>query len=241
MFGRLADLAEIEILAGVLGSAGDRIDVAICPPTTLVERAAVRARSSVVRIGGQDCQAGGDGALTGDINAAMLADAGAAYCIVGHSERRRDHGETNEIVAEKALAVVTEGLAPIICIGETLAERKAGAAVAVVSRQLDASVPEASRASVVIAYEPVWAIGTGLTPTLGEIGEIHAVIRARLETRFGAAGQGMRVLYGGSVKPANAGEIFLVDGVDGALVGAASLKAADFAAIIHAHPAAAGR
>lgn len=240
MFGRQADLAELGALAQAVTGLADRVDVAICPPATLVLAASTLARGGV-RIGGQDCRAGGDGARTGDVNAAMLADAGAVYCIVGHSERRRDHGETDDIVAEKARAVVAAGLAPIICVGETLEERKAGAAADVVSRQIAASVPDGSLASVVIAYEPVWAIGTGLTPTLAEIGDIHGVVRARLESRFGADGQGMRVLYGGSVKPANAAEIFGVDGVDGALVGAASLKAADFAAIIRAHPAAAGR
>ena len=241
MFGRQADLTELETLSGAIAATGDGIDVAICPPATLLAAAVAMARDGAVRIGAQDCRAGGDGAQTGDINAAMLADAGAAYCIVGHSERRRDHGETDEIVAEKARSLIAAGVVPIICVGETLEERKAGAAADIVSRQIAASVPDGVQASAVIAYEPVWAIGTGLTPTLTEIGAIHAVVRARLETRFGAVGGAMRVLYGGSVKPANAGEIFCVDGVDGALVGAASLKAADFAAIIRAHPAAAGR
>ncbi len=241
MFGRLADLTEIETLAGGVGPLGAELDVVICPPATLLASAANTARSGPVRIGAQDCRFGADGAQTGDINAAMLADAGAQYCIVGHSERRRDHGETDEIVAEKARAVVAAGLAPIICVGETLEERKAGAAADVAARQIATSIPDNSQATVVIAYEPVWAIGTGLTPTVAEIGEIHGVIRERLVARFGAAGEGMRVLYGGSVKPANAGEIFRVEGVDGALVGAASLRTADFSAIIRAHPAAAGR
>ncbi len=241
MFGRQTDLAEIEALGVEIALLGDRLDIAICPPATLLTAAAALARASAVRIGGQDCRAGGDGAQTGDIHAAMLADAGAVYCIVGHSERRRDHAETDEIVAEKARFVLAAGLAPIICVGETLEQRKAGAAAEVVARQIAASVPDTSHADVVIAYEPVWAIGTGLTPTLAEIADIHGVIRTRLNARFAAAGEGMRVLYGGSVKPANAAEIFRVDGVDGALVGAASLKAADFAAIIRAHPAAAGR
>ena len=241
MFGRRADLAEIAALARALAPLGDAVEVALCPPATLLALAALEAQGGPVRIGAQNCRPGGDGAQTGDINAAMLADAGAVYCIVGHSERRRDHGESDEIVAEKAAAAAAAGLAPIICVGETLEERKSGAAVAVVTRQIAASVPGNSQGSTVIAYEPVWAIGTGLTPTLAEIGEMHGVIRAQLKARFGAAGEAMRVLYGGSVKPANAAEIFAVDGVDGALVGAASLKAADFAAIVRAHPAAAGR
>lgn len=240
MFGRRADLGEITALADAVASLAGRVEVLVCPPHTLLA-AAVQTPRGTVAIGAQDCRAGGDGAQTGDINAAMLADAGATSCIVGHSERRRDHGETDADVAAKAVALMSAGLAPIICVGETLDERKAGAAIDVVTRQIGASVPDNAQPTAVIAYEPVWAIGTGLTPTLAEIGEIHGVIRARLKARFGAAGDAMRVLYGGSVKPANAGEIFTVEGVDGALVGGASLKAADFAAIIRAHPAAAGR
>ena len=241
MFGRAGDLAEIAMLGEAIGPFGEAIEVAICPPATLLAQAVWRARGGPVRIGAQDCQPGADGARTGDINAAMLADAGAVFCIVGHSERRRDHGETDAMVAAKAAAAAAAGLAPIICVGETLEERKGGAAITVVTRQLAASTPKDAGADTVIAYEPVWAIGTGLTPTLAEIAEIHGVIRARLAAGFGAAGDAMRVLYGGSVKPGNAAEIFAVEGVDGALVGGASLKAADFGAIIGAHPAVAGR
>jgi triosephosphate isomerase len=232
MFGRQADLAEISALKAAIRGV-DGVDVAICPPATLTAAAFAAARPEI-SIGGQDCRAGGDGAFTGDVNAAMLADSGARWCIVGHSERRQGHGETDAAVAEKAKAAMAAGLTPIICVGETLEERKAGRAVAVVTGQLRASIPLGANATTVIAYEPVWAIGTGLTPTLAEIAEIHAAAR-------GALPVDMRILYGGSVKPGNAAEIFHVDGVDGALVGGASLKAADFSAIILAHPAAARR
>lgn len=233
MFGRAADLAEISKL-GPAVAAAPGVEVAICPPATLLA-AAVQAGSGVgVSIGGQDCRVGGDGAFTGDVNAAMLADAGAMWCIVGHSERRQGHGETDADVRAKALAAMAAGLTPIICVGETLEERKAGKAVEVVSRQIRGSVPSEATDAAVLAYEPVWAIGTGLTPTLEEIAEIHAASRAALP-------RDMRILYGGSVKPGNAAEIFAVAGVDGALVGGASLKAADFSAIIAAHPAAARR
>jgi triosephosphate isomerase (TIM) len=241
MYGRQRDLAELDALAQAVSPLGDVLDVLICPPATLLAVASARAGAGPVLIGGQDCRPGGDAAQTGDLNAAMLADAGARYCIVGHSERRRDHGESDGIVAQKALSVAAAGLAPIICIGETLEERKAGEAISIVSRQLSTSIPDGAGPETVIAYEPVWAIGTGLTPGLAEIGEVHDAIRARLVARFADAGARMRVLYGGSVKPANAGEIFTVPEVDGALVGGASLKAADFTAIIRAHPAAAGR
>jgi triosephosphate isomerase len=193
-----------------------------------------------VLIGAQDCHAGADGAFTGNQNAAMMADAGATYCILGHSERRRDHGEKDAHVAEKAKAVLAAGMAPIVCVGESLEERKAGKAIEIVRGQLAASLPDGAPASLVVAYEPVWAIGTGLTPTTPEIAEMHAAIRAALVARFGDAGRSMRVLYGGSVKPGNAAEIFSAPDVDGALVGGASLKAADFSQIIKAHPRAVG-
>lgn len=232
MFGRKADLIEIEALKASLRGL-DGIDVALCPPATLIAAAAAAAHPQIT-IGGQDCRAGPDGAFTGDLNAGMLADAGAIWCIVGHSERRHGHGETDAVVAEKAKAAMAAGLIPIVCVGETLEQRQAGAAVEVVTRQIRQSLPLGAPATTVIAYEPVWAIGTGLTPTLEQIAEIHAAAR-------GALPVDMRILYGGSVKPANAAEIFGVSGVDGALVGGASLKAADFSAIIRAHPAAAGR
>lgn len=240
MFGRVADLDEIKALGREVASTVD-LDVAICPPATLIALAVQRFGHDLVQIGAQDCHPGADGAQTGDINAAMLADAGARYCIVGHSERRRDHGEDDALVRDKARAVAGVGLAPIICVGESLEQRKSGRAVDIVMAQLAASVPDDGGPSTVVAYEPVWAIGTGLTPGLAEIAEMHTAVRNQLEQRFGTRGQAMRVLYGGSVKPANAGDIFGVPGVDGALVGGASLKAAEFSAIIRAHPAAAGR
>ncbi|MDZ4777469.1 MAG: triose-phosphate isomerase [Alphaproteobacteria bacterium] len=232
MFGRLTDLAEILALKAAIRGV-DGVDVAICPPATLIS-AAVEAARPEITIGGQDCRPGADGAFTGDLNAAMLADAGARWCIVGHSERRQGHGESDALVAEKAKAAMAAGLTPIVCVGETLEQRQAGRAIEVVTSQIRSSLPAGAPATTVIAYEPVWAIGTGLTPTLEEIAEIHAAARNALPVD-------MRILYGGSVKPGNAAEIFRVDGVDGALVGGASLKAADFSAIILAHPAAARR
>jgi triosephosphate isomerase len=232
MFGRMADLEEIAALEAAIASANG-VDVAICPPLTLLTEAGRRFLASPVAIGAQDVAPGPDGAHTGDVNAAMLAEAGARYVIVGHSERRADHGETSDLVARKAEAALGAGLTPIVCIGETLAEREAGRAVAVVTQQLAASTP-AGEGAIVIAYEPVWAIGTGRTPSPADIAEIHGAVRAGL----GARAAHTRILYGGSVKPGNAAEIFAVANVDGALVGGASLKAADFSAIILAHPAA---
>jgi len=238
MFGKRADLGEIAATLESVGKAADAVDVLFCPPATLVAAAAANCGGKPIAVGAQDCHANTEGAHTGDISAAMLADLGARYVIVGHSERRRDHLETDEAVAAKARAALAAGLTPIVCVGETLAEREAGRAGEVVASQLAGSVPNEAGGDLVIAYEPVWAIGTGLTPTIAEIGEIHGEIRKRLVARFGDAGAKMRILYGGSVKPANAGEIFRVEDVCGALVGGASLKAADFAAIIRAHPAA---
>jgi triosephosphate isomerase len=240
MFGRKADLSQIAALAAAVGEASPDIEIAICPPATLLAAAVEMAAGSRIGIGGQDCRAGDDGAFTGDINASMLADAGAVWCIVGHSERRQGYGETDASVSEKAMAAMAAGLTPIICVGETLEERQAGQAEAVVRRQIAGSVPAGGPPTMVVAYEPVWAIGTGLTPTLGEIAGAHAAIRMALaDGRHGA--EGIRLLYGGSVKPGNAADIFRVEGVDGALVGGASLKATDFAAIVAAHPAAARR
>lgn len=232
MFGKRADLQEIDKTLAAIGGAAGRIDVLFCPPATLVAEAAQKP----VAVGGQDCHAMKEGAHTGDIGAEMLADAGAAYVIVGHSERRRDHAETDEAVSAKARAALAAGLTPIICLGETLAEREAGQTLEVVGRQLAGSVPAEAVDKLVIAYEPVWAIGTGLTPTSPQIAEVHADIRRRLVARFNSAGYSVRILYGGSVKPGNAAEIFSIADVDGALVGGASLKAADFSAIIRAHP-----
>jgi triosephosphate isomerase len=207
----------------------------LCPPATLVAAMAAAAQGSALRVGGQDCHPKASGAHTGDISAAMLADAGATHVILGHSERRADHGETDALVAAKTLAAWAAGLTAVVCVGETEAQRDAGTTLSVVGAQLAGSLPEgATAANTVVAYEPVWAIGTGRTPTLNEIAEVHAHIRAELTRRFGAEAAGMRLLYGGSVKPSNATEIFAVPDVDGALVGGASLKAADFGAIVAA-------
>ena len=216
-----------KIIAGSRSLAA--VDLMVCPPATLIAQFARIARGSPVAIGGQDCHAQPAGAFTGDISAEMLADAGATAVIVGHSERRHYHGETDAAVRAKAVAAARAGLLAIVCVGETRAEREAGRALAVVGAQVDGSV--ADHGDFVIAYEPIWAIGTGLTPTPADVAEVHGHIRARLSARFGAAGQGVRILYGGSVKPSNVKELLTVADVDGALVGGASLVAADFLAI----------
>jgi triosephosphate isomerase len=210
--------------------------VLIFPPATLIAGFAARARGSAVAIGGQDCHAAPGGAHTGDLSAEMIADAGGTHVIVGHSERRADHGEGDPQVRAKAEAAWRAGLTAIVCVGETGAERDAGRALEIVGGQLAGSIPGgATPANLVVAYEPVWAIGTGRTPSLEDIAEMHDFIRARLVARFGSAiGEAVRLLYGGSVKPGNAGELFAVSNVDGGLVGGASLKAADFAAIVAA-------
>jgi triosephosphate isomerase len=233
MNGDKASLAELQAI--VAGSANAVSDVAICPPATLIAAAVATVAGSKVSIGGQDCHNDKSGAHTGDIAAEMLADAGATLVIVGHSERRTDHKETDADVRAKAEAAWRAGLTPILCIGETEAERRGGQTNAVLERQLAGSVPDgATAANLVVAYEPVWAIGTGLTPSLDDIRDAHTHIRSRLTARFGAEADGMRILYGGSVKPSNAGEIMALPGVNGALVGGASLKAVDFLAIIAA-------
>ena len=212
-------------------------DVLVCPPFTLLASAAAAAQGSPLLIGGQDCHPKGAGAHTGDVSAEMLADAGARWVIVGHSERRTDHGETDAQVRAKAEAAHRAGLGAIICIGETLAERDAGRTLQVLSTQLAGSVPPGTTGtSTVIAYEPIWAIGTGKTPTVAEVGIAHAHIRRTLGSLSGDA-NAIRLLYGGSVKPSNAAELFAVPDVDGALVGGASLIAADFLGIIAAAPA----
>lgn len=217
-------------------SGAARCDVMICPPATIIYTAADCADGTEIQIGGQDCHAEVSGAHTGDISAEMLADAGASAVIVGHSERRADHGETNDDVRAKALAAHRAGLTAIICIGETEAERRAGQALDVVSSQLKGSLPEGVTAdNTVIAYEPVWAIGTGLTPTADDVAEVHAKVRSDLEGALGDVGANMRILYGGSVKPGNAKELMGVANVNGALVGGASLKAEDFLGIIAAY------
>jgi triosephosphate isomerase len=230
MNGLGAAIAEIDALRALVPDPG--CDVLICPPATLIARLA----GGGIPLGGQDCHPAPTGAHTGDISAEMLADAGAVAVIVGHSERRADHGEGDALVQAKALAAWRAGLTAIVCIGETEAERDAGRALDVVGRQVAGSVPDgANRERLVVAYEPVWAIGTGRTPTLDEIAEVHAFLRGALVARFGpAAGAGTRLLYGGSVKGSNAAAIFALPEVDGGLVGGASLKATDFAPIISA-------
>ena len=229
---------------GELGKIGEgydaelraRIDLLVCPPVTLIFPSAIVAVSSGIAIGGQDCHAKASGAHTGDVSAEMLADAGAAYVILGHSERRADHGEESATVKAKAEAALRSGLVAIVCVGETKAEREAGKTLAVVRRQLHGSLPHGAKAdNTVIAYEPVWAIGTGLVPTVGDVAEVHADIRETLQALVKGEADGMRIIYGGSVKPGNAKTLLSVANVDGALVGGASLKAADFLAIAAAY------
>ena len=232
MNGLGADLAELELLAK--GIAGAGADVMICPPDTLLAQAAWRIKGAFA-LGGQDCHAEKCGAFTGDVSAEMLKDAGASAVILGHSERRQYHAESDAIVAAKAKGAWRAGLTAIICVGETEAERDAGSAHRVCHGQLAGSVPPgASAANTEIAYEPVWAIGTGKTPTNDDIAAMHAHLRKCLTEQLGEAGRGIRILYGGSVKPSNAAEILALPEVGGALVGGASLKAADFLKIIHA-------
>jgi triosephosphate isomerase len=237
MNGPKAGQAELhKMLAGISEDLADRVDVMICPPATLIASFSEKVTGNVMAIGAQDCHAAASGAHTGDLSAGMIADAGAKAVIVGHSERRTDHGETDADVNAKAQAAWSAGLVAVICVGETEAERKTGDAVAVVERQLAGSVPDGATAqNTVIAYEPVWAIGTGLTPTAGDVAEMHEAMRVDLAKRFGAEGSAMRLLYGGSVKPGNAAELMAVDNVDGALVGGASLKADDFLGILAAY------
>jgi triosephosphate isomerase len=238
MYGKTAALTEIRALLDLLGN-GPRpaAGIMICPPATLLGQARYVLGKSDISLGGQDCHPEPEGAHTGDISAEMLADAGATAVIVGHSERRRDHGETDALVAAKAAAAHRAGLAAIICIGETEQERREGATLGVVGRQLDGSLPSSATAeNTVIAYEPVWAIGTGLTPTPDDVAEVHGFIRDSLAKRLGSEEAAkIRILYGGSVKPSNARELLAVGNVNGALVGGASLKAADFYAILAAY------
>jgi triosephosphate isomerase len=238
MNGTGASLAEIGALIDRLQSSPvPAADVLVCPPATLLFLARELMRDSGVALGTQDCHALASGAHTGDISAEMLADAGATAVIVGHSERRADHGETSELVRAKAAAAHRAGLTSIICIGETEAERTAGRTIEIVGRQLDASLPPDAKASnTVIAYEPVWAIGSGLTPSEADIAEVHGFIRTSLARRLGdMESERLRILYGGSVKPANAASIAAIPNVNGALVGGASLTAKDFFAIIAAY------
>ena len=233
MNGLGGSLGEVEALRAALAEAAPACRVALCPPATLIERMA-RAAGDGIEIGGQDCRAESHGAFTGDVSAAMLRDAGATLVILGHSERRQGHGETDAVVAAKAEAALSAGLEPIICVGETLEQREAGRAVEVVRGQVMASLPAilAEKGAFAVAYEPVWAIGTGLTPSLEQIEAVHRAVRAAMIERLGPAGAARPILYGGSVKPDNAREILAVPEVGGALVGGASLKAADFLGIV---------
>ncbi len=236
MNGTSAALGEVRSLANKLaeGSA-PRCTIVICPPATLLERLSEITAPIGIVVGGQDCHPAPSGAHTGDVSAQMLADAGAQFVIVGHSERRTNHGETDELVRLKALAAMSAGLVPIICVGETGAERDAGKAESVVSGQLAGSIPaDWAGQGIVVAYEPVWAIGTGRTPTSADIAQMHDAIRRDLAARFGERGAATRILYGGSMKPSNAAEIMRIDNVNGGLVGGASLLANDFHAIISA-------
>ena len=232
MNGRAASEAELARIISGSGALAGKAELMVCPPATLTAAFAGAARGSPVLIGAQDCHAEPSGAHTGDISAEMLADAGARAVIVGHSERRADHHETDVQVRAKAQAAWRAGLTAIVCVGEQRAEREAGMTLQVVGRQLDGSLPDgAAAANLVVAYEPVWAIGTGLTPTAADVAEVHTFIRDRLGERFAARAADLRILYGGSVKPDNARQLLTVPHVNGALVGGASLKAADFLGI----------
>ncbi len=234
MNGTSASLPELNEL--IRSHPEPAVDILICPPATLISQAADIAANSALQIGGQDCHTADFGAHTGDISAPMLADAGASHVILGHSERRENHNESNSLVHAKACTAHETGLITLICLGETLAQREAGETLEIIADQLANSLPDTATASnTIIAYEPVWAIGTGLIPSMDQIAEVHDFIHARLQARFGdETASGIRILYGGSVKPGNADEIFTVSNVDGALVGGASLKASDFSPIIKA-------
>ncbi|WP_083445097.1 triose-phosphate isomerase [Pseudorhodobacter aquimaris] len=235
MNGVSTDLAQLRAL--VEAHPAPNCDILLCPPATLIARMADLAAGSALMLGGQDCHKDETGAHTGDISAQMLKDAGASHVIVGHSERRADHGESDAIVLAKAQAALSAGLVAIVCVGETEAQRDAGRTLDVIGAQLAGSLPaqlDCAPSDLVIAYEPVWAIGTGRTPTIDEVGAVHAFMRAKLLDRFGEPAQEMRLLYGGSVKPSNAAEIFAAPEVNGALVGGASLKADDFGPIVAA-------
>ncbi len=233
MNGLRAAAAEFEAMIAGASKVAGKADLLVCPPATLIAGFAARlAGSKAVAIGGQDCHPKASGAHTGDVSAEMLADAGASAVIVGHSERRADHGESDALVRQKAEAAWRAGLTAIVCIGETQSQRDAGQTLEICRGQLDGSLPDGARAgNLVVAYEPIWAIGTGLTPTAKDVEQIHAFIRKTLSGRFSAEGAGMRILYGGSVKPSNARELMGVANVNGALIGGASLKASDFLAI----------
>jgi len=237
MNGTRASLDQIKAMAeGVKGPLAQKVESLICPPSTLLYVATALCDDSPLKIGAQDCHQNASGAHTGDISAEMIADCFGTHVIVGHSERRTDHAETDHLVRAKASAAYAADLIAIICIGETAEQRESGQTLDVLKRQLDGSLPdEATAANTVIAYEPVWAIGTGLTPTVEDVREAHAFMREELVKRFGGEGRGMRILYGGSVKPSNATELMAIENVDGALIGGASLRASDFLSIYAAY------
>jgi len=232
MNGLKSSQAEFEAMREGAASVAAKADLLVCPPASLIAGFAERAKGSKVAIGAQDCHPKASGAHTGDLSAEMLADSGASAIIVGHSERRADHGETDALVRQKAEAAWRAGLTAIVCIGETQQQRDAGQTLNICGGQLAGSLPDgATSANLVVAYEPVWAIGTGLTPTAKDVEQVHAFIRGVLTDRFKGEGGKIRILYGGSVKPSNAAELMAIANVNGALVGGASLKAADFLAI----------
>ncbi|MBP6012013.1 MAG: triose-phosphate isomerase [Alphaproteobacteria bacterium] len=233
MNGLLVARSEVSAMAAALKGRGAAPEVLVCPPATLLRSLIEVVEGSSIKLGGQTCHAKESGAHTGDVSAEMLKDAGASYVVVGHSERRTDHRETSEEVAAQAAAAWRAGLSAIICIGESDAQRAAGETETVLARQIEGSVPvQATAANTAVAYEPIWAIGTGKTASTADIETAHAFIRVRMEARLGAAGRDIRLLYGGSVKPSNAKEILSLKGVDGVLVGGASLKASDFLSIV---------
>ncbi len=238
MNGLRADSAAlIEALKARAAGSAPGCDVLVCPPAILIADVIAAAKGSPLAVGGQDCHAEDKGAFTGDVAASMLADFGCSHVIVGHSERRRDHGENDALVAAKAAAAHRAGLVAIVCLGESAEEREQGRAAAVVSGQLAGSLPpSANAANTVVAYEPIWAIGTGNTATPGDVAEIHDVLRAELVSILDSEGQGVRLLYGGSVNAGNAHELLRVPHVNGALVGGASLKPDDFWTIVEAAP-----
>jgi triosephosphate isomerase len=232
MNGLRAARAELLKIIGGARELNPKTELLVCPPATLIAGFSTLARGTRVAIGAQDCHAEAAGAFTGDLSAEMLKDAGASAVIVGHSERRSFHQETDAQVRAKALAARRAGLLAVVCVGETRAEREAGNTLAVVGGQLAGSLPDgASPESVAVAYEPVWAIGSGLTPSVADVAQVHGFIRQELATRYGGAAPAIRILYGGSVKPANAAELMAVENVDGALIGGASLKAEELLAI----------
>lgn len=236
MNGLAASLEQIGLIgSGIDAALQGNVDVMICPPAVLVAQAAWKAKGGAVLIGGQDCHAKPSGAHTGDISAEMLKDAGASAVIIGHSERRADHGESDGVVKAKAESALRAGLTAIVCVGETRVQREAGTTLTIVGGQLAGSVPAGSAAQIVIAYEPVWAIGTGLVPSVADVAEVHAFVRKQLEASHGSEGAKMRILYGGSVKASNAKELMSVPHVNGALVGGASLVASDFLGIVSAY------